>query len=86
MRGSWADPVIGTDRRQQKNMAGRLKNLFFAGEGTSLDWYGFVQGGFYTGRRKANEIASCIKGKKCEPYKPKMRIKCKPMKPAKKIV
>ncbi|XP_078346750.1 uncharacterized protein LOC144632002 [Oculina patagonica] len=71
VRGSWADPVIGTSWGHYDNMAGRLKNLFFAGENTSSDWYGFVQGGYYTGRDKAREIVKCIKGsKRCKPYKP----------------
>ena len=51
-------------------MAGRVKNLFFAGEGTSSEYYGYVQGAYFTGRDKANEIARCIKGKECEPYEP----------------
>ncbi|KAJ7370289.1 hypothetical protein OS493_033369 [Desmophyllum pertusum] len=70
VRASWTDPVVGTSWGHFDNMAGRLNNLFFAGESTSSDWYGFVQGGYFTGRDKANEIASCIKGGKCESYEP----------------
>ena len=51
-------------------MAGRLKNLFFAGEATHVDWYGYIQGGYYSGLEQANEIASCLQGKKCEAYQP----------------
>ena len=70
MLGSWTDPVVGTDSSVFTNMAGRLKNLFFAGEATHADWYGFIQGAYYSGLDRANEIASCIKGEKCEAYQP----------------
>ena len=52
------------------NMAGRLKNLFFAGEVTHADLYGFIQGGYYSGLERANDIAGCIQGGKCQPYEP----------------
>ena len=32
--------------------------------------YGYVQGGFFSGLERANEIAGCIQGEKCEPYEP----------------
>ena len=51
-------------------MAGRVKTLFFAGEGTHGEWYSFMQGAYLSGRDKAKEIAGCIKGGKCEPYQP----------------
>ena len=51
-------------------MAGRVKKLFFAGEGTHGECYSFMQGAYLSGRDKAKEIAACIKGEKCEPYKP----------------
>ena len=68
--GSWTDPVVGTSWGHYDNMAGRLKNLFFAGESTSGDYYGYVQGAYFTGRDKANEIADCINGVKCDEYEP----------------
>ena len=68
--GCWTDPVIGTDSSVFANMAGRLKNLFFAGEATHADWYGFIQGGYYSGLERANDIAGCIQGGKCQPYEP----------------
>ena len=45
--GCWTDPVIGTDSSMFANMAGRVENLFFAGEAAHADWYGFIQGGYY---------------------------------------
>ena len=73
-RGSWSDPVIGTDHTVHANMAGRIKNLFFGGEATHGDWYGFMQGAYYSGQERANEIASCIQRKKCEAYQPSTGI------------
>ena len=57
--------MTGTDSSVFANMAGRLKNLFFAGEATHADWYGFIQGGYYSGLERANDIAGCIQGGKC---------------------
>ena len=53
-------------------MAGRLNNLFFAGECTSEEYYGYVQGAYFTGRDKAEEIANCIYKipGTCRPYVP----------------
>ena len=68
--GSYTDPVVGTDSSVFANMAGRLKNLFFAGEATHEDWYGYIQGSYFSGLDRAKEIASCIQGKKCESYQP----------------
>ena len=51
-------------------MGGRVENLFFAGEATQGDWYGYIQGGYYSGLERANDIASCIQGGKCQPYEP----------------
>ena len=62
--------MIGTDSSVFANMAGRLNNLFFAGEATHADWYGFMQGGYFSGLERAMEIASCIQGRKCDPYTP----------------
>ena len=62
-RGSFSGAVIGTDDTAYRNIACRLGPLFFAGEGTSEKRYGYVQGGYYTGKDKANAIAKYIKWK-----------------------
>lgn len=74
VRGSWSDPVVGTDYTVHVNMAGRLNYLFFGGEATHGKWYGFMQGAYYSGRDRANEIASCILSKKCEAYQPSIGL------------
>ena len=35
--------------------------LYFAGESTHPEYYGFVQGALYSGEEKAKEIASSIR-------------------------
>ncbi|KAM7435364.1 hypothetical protein ABFA07_014686 [Porites harrisoni] len=70
VRCAWTDPVVGTSWGHYENMSGRLKNLFFAGESISDEYYGYVQGALFTGRDKAVEIANCIKGGACKAYKP----------------
>ena len=36
------------------------KRLHFAGEATSEDWYGYMQGAYWTGDKKGNMIAENI--------------------------
>ena len=48
----------------------RQHGLFFAGEATHADWYGYMQGGYFSGLDRAKEIASCVQGKKCDSYQP----------------
>ena len=36
------------------------KRLYFAGEATSEDWYGYMQGAYLTGDEKGNMIAENI--------------------------
>ena len=56
------------DRSCGGNELGTLRKHVFAGESTSQEYYGYVQGAYFTGRAKAEEIVSCIKGGKCEAY------------------
>ena len=64
--GSWSDPVVGTDHNAHTYMASRIKNLFFGGEAAHGHWYGFMQGAYYSGLERANQIASLIQRENCE--------------------
>lgn len=64
--GSWSDPVVGTDHNAHAYMASRIKNLFFGGEAAHGHWYGFMQGAYYSGWERANQIASLIQRENCE--------------------
>ena len=69
-QGSFSDAMIGTDDGTFENIAGRLDRLFFAGEGSISAWFSYVEGAYYTGKKQAEAIASCINGKLCEPFVP----------------
>lgn len=63
--GSYGCTLVG----QWSTMVGALgttelkKTLFFAGEHTSLDWQGYMEGGFESGMRAANELIASNTGK-----------------------
>ncbi len=58
-------------------MQGRLDNLFFAGEATDEDYWGYTQGGYLTGLKQAKAILNCLKGKNCPKYEPEDTDICK---------
>ena len=39
------------------NLAKNLGRLYFAGEATSEDWYGYMQGAYFTGKEQGQRIA-----------------------------
>ena len=43
-----------------ENIGKNLGRLYFAGEATSKDWYGYMQGAYWTGDKKGNMIAENI--------------------------
>ena len=43
-----------------ENIGKNLGRLYFAGEATSEDWYGYMQGAYWTGDKKGNMIAENI--------------------------
>ncbi|KAJ7382948.1 hypothetical protein OS493_031724 [Desmophyllum pertusum] len=70
VRGSYANPEVGTTNADFHNLGGKLGKLYFAGEATDPDWWGFAQGAYFTGESKATEIAQCMKGN-CTAFWPK---------------
>jgi len=57
-RGAYSEPVLGTIPRDFDDMRRNIKRLYFAGEATSKDWYGYMQGAYITGELAAMEIAN----------------------------
>jgi monoamine oxidase len=45
----------------EREMEGRLKACHFAGEHTSVDFQGYLQGAVETGQRAASEIVASLK-------------------------
>ena len=59
------------------NLQGRLGNLFFAGEATEEDYWGYTQGGYLTGLKQAKAILGCLNGKNCPEYESEDADICK---------
>jgi polyamine oxidase len=72
VRGSFSNPVVGSSKADFHNLAGRVGNLFFAGEASSEKYYGFVQGGYYTGLEQAKAIINCLHNNDCPAYEPEV--------------
>jgi hypothetical protein len=49
-------------------LQGRLDNLFFAGEATDEEYWGYTQGGYRTGLKQAKLILDCLNEKDCQKY------------------
>ena len=54
---------MSTTKGDFHNLGGKVGKLFFAGDATDPDWWGFAQGALYTGEEKAREIVKCMKGR-----------------------
>ncbi|XP_078348136.1 uncharacterized protein LOC144633196 [Oculina patagonica] len=55
--GAYSEPVVGTTPQDFENLGEKLGRLYFAGEATSKDWYGYMQGAYLTGQDKGQMIA-----------------------------
>ena len=56
-RGAYSEPVVGMTPQDFSNLAENLGRLYFAGEATSEDWYGYMQGAYFTGKKQGQRIA-----------------------------
>ncbi len=72
MRGSFSNPVIGSSKADFHNLAGRVGNLFFAGEASSEKYFGFLQGGYFSGLEQAKAIINCLRKNNCPAYTPEV--------------
>ena len=64
--GSYSNWPQGTTLEQHQNLRANLGRLFFAGEATSTEYYGFLQGAYYEGIEAANTVLACLNGTKKE--------------------
>lgn len=60
-QGAYSDRVVGTTSQDYRNIAERLGRLYFAGEATSEDWNGYMQGAYLSGKEKGQIIADDLK-------------------------
>ncbi|KAF8416888.1 amine oxidase [Tirmania nivea] len=68
-RGSFSAWGAGVTQKQQDDMREAIggssnsdleKRLFFAGEHTSRNWFGYLQGAYWEGRVAAHNLADCL--------------------------
>ena len=59
-QGSYSDPVVGFSSEDFNKLGQNLGRLYFGGEATSAEWYGYMQGAYLTGEEKGKLIACQI--------------------------
>ena len=64
--GAYSEPVVGMTSQDFSNLAENLGRLYFAGEATSEDWHGSMQGAYFTGKKQGQRIADDFLQKKLE--------------------
>ncbi|KAG9017094.1 hypothetical protein FRB90_001775, partial [Tulasnella sp. 427] len=66
-RGSFSNWPSSFYVEHQDNLRAPVQTLYFAGEHTSFDFYGYLQGAYLEGEKAGKAIASCVKkgGKGC---------------------
>lgn len=58
--GSYSNWPPGTTLEEHENLRANLGRLYFAGEATSTEYYGFLQGAYFEGSEAAQTIADCM--------------------------
>ncbi|KAG9311033.1 amine oxidase [Chiua virens] len=48
--------------QHSENLRATLDRLWFAGEATSVEWFGFLQGAYFEGQDAGDALAACING------------------------
>jgi polyamine oxidase len=60
--GSYSNWPPGVTLEMHQNLRANVSRLYFAGEATSTEYFGFLQGAWFEGRLAGNDVASCLKG------------------------
>ena len=60
--GSYSNWPPGTTLEQHQNLRANLGRLYFAGEATSTEYYGFLQGAWFEGQQAGKLVAGCLNG------------------------
>lgn len=58
--GSYSNWPAGTTLEMHQNLRANVGRLYFAGEATSTEYYGYLQGAYFEGQLVANLIAGCL--------------------------
>lgn len=60
--GSYSNWPPGTTLEMHQNLRANVERLWFAGEATSAEYFGFLQGAYSEGKSAGEGIAQCLKG------------------------
>ena len=60
VQGSYSEPYVGFTSEDFTKLGQNLGRLYFAGEATSEEWYGYIQGAYLSGEEKGKMIACQI--------------------------
>ena len=60
--GSYSSWPPGTSLEMHQNLRANVGRLFFAGEATSAEYYGFLHGAYFEGQATGMQIAGCLAG------------------------
>ena len=61
--GSYSNWPPSTSLKAHQNLHANVGRLFFAGEATSQEFFGYLQGAYFEGKHVAEFIADCLNGK-----------------------
>ena len=61
--GSYSNWPPGLTLEGHQNLRAPTARLWFAGEATSQEYYGYLHGAYFEGKRAGEKIAACVKGK-----------------------
>jgi len=61
-RGSFSNWPPGLSLEGHQNLRANVQRLFFAGEATSAEFYGYLHGAYFEGKNAGELVASCVGG------------------------
>ncbi|KAG5340724.1 hypothetical protein C0989_000501 [Termitomyces sp. Mn162] len=64
-RGSFSNWPPSFVSQHHDNLRANVGRLYFAGEATSQNYYGYLHGAYFEGRDIANVVAKCVNGDSC---------------------
>ena len=60
--GSYANWPVGVTVQEHQNLRANVGRLWFAGEHTSAEYYGFLHGAWFEGQKVGLQVAGCLQG------------------------
>lgn len=56
----------GFTLEEHQNLRANLGGLYFAGEATSSQYFGYLQGAYREGKEAGEAVARCLRGEECD--------------------